>query len=536
MLKKYVSILILIIINFCSPNKSYSQNNIDSLKSVWKNPKALSSDRFQAIMAYYRKNTHAKPDSTLVIADYHIELAKQKNAKREIANALNEKSYAYYIKGNTKQSMVELSKTADIYNELGDTNALATIYGNMGNVYADERKFQEAVRYFTKTLNIFQDNGIKKGEARMLNNLGIIYNDLDNSKLALNYFNKAINIYESQNLKNSTGPTITNIGNVYFKQKHYNKAIKNGEIALALLLKENNKFDAADCYFLLAKSYEKLNNTKKANFYINKSIEIDNEIKNKSKVLERLIFEANLTLKTNTNLAIKKAEKLLTLTEKNTENTLKSELYNLLYRCYKTNNDFDKSLKMHEKYITYNDSVKIEKNKLSIIEDAILRQYNEELYKAELKNQKEQNQLELSHTKKIYTIIFISAILIFCILFFVRIYISKNRKHKNKLLKELERLKNIESSNIVANSNKFELNREKIEKAINQKLNKTDWLVLNILLDDPVIPNKQIAEKAFMSVDGIGSSLRRMYINFNIKESKYKKISLLLDAIKISNN
>ncbi len=59
--------------------------------------------------------------------------------------------------------------------------------------------------------------------------------------------------------------------------------------------------------------------------------------------------------------------------------------------------------------------------------------------------------------------------------------------------------------------------------------------VLNILLDDPVITNKEIAEKTFMSVDGIGSSLRRMYEYFNIKESKYKKISLLLEGIKISN-
>jgi hypothetical protein len=37
-----------------------------------------------------------------------------------------------------------------------------------------------------------------------------------------------------------------------------------------------------------------------------------------------------------------------------------------------------------------------------------------------------------------------------------------------------------------------------------------------------------------MSVDGIGSSLRRMYDYFDIKESKYKKISLILDAIKKS--
>jgi len=38
-----------------------------------------------------------------------------------------------------------------------------------------------------------------------------------------------------------------------------------------------------------------------------------------------------------------------------------------------------------------------------------------------------------------------------------------------------------------------------------------------------------------MSVDGIGSSLRRMYVYFDIKESKYKKIALITKAIKASN-
>jgi hypothetical protein len=85
-------------------------------------------------------------------------------------------------------------------------------------------------------------------------------------------------------------------------------------------------------------------------------------------------------------------------------------------------------------------------------------------------------------------------------------------------------------------SNGFQVNREKIDQKIDRKLNETDWNVLNILLNDPVISNKEIAEQAFMSTDGIGSSLRRMYLSFDIKESKYKKISLLLEAIKISNN
>jgi DNA-binding MarR family transcriptional regulator len=103
------------------------------------------------------------------------------------------------------------------------------------------------------------------------------------------------------------------------------------------------------------------------------------------------------------------------------------------------------------------------------------------------------------------------------------------------LLQKIEKLKSNEDNNLVVNSNEFQLVREKIEKSIDKTLNETDWNVLNILLKEPDITNKEIAEKAFMSVDGIGSSLRRMYVYFDIKESKYKKISLIMTAIKASN-
>jgi len=39
-----------------------------------------------------------------------------------------------------------------------------------------------------------------------------------------------------------------------------------------------------------------------------------------------------------------------------------------------------------------------------------------------------------------------------------------------------------------------------------------------------------------MSIDGIGSSLRRMYEYFDIPNSRYMKTALLLKAIKISNH
>ena len=105
-------------------------------------------------------------------------------------------------------------------------------------------------------------------------------------------------------------------------------------------------------------------------------------------------------------------------------------------------------------------------------------------------------------------------------------------------MEEIERLKikefNTSSQTFVPN--KFELDIEKIESHIDKQLNETDKNILQTLLKDPVVSNKQIADQVFLSIEGVSSALRRMYTYFNVKESKYKKISLLLEAVKLSNN
>ena len=88
----------------------------------------------------------------------------------------------------------------------------------------------------------------------------------------------------------------------------------------------------------------------------------------------------------------------------------------------------------------------------------------------------------------------------------------------------------------MAIENKSNLNRGLLEGHISQKLNDTDWKVLAQLEHNPVISNKTIAENIFMSVEGISSSLRRMYVYFDIGETRYKKIALVMKAIQISKS
>ena len=114
--------------------------------------------------------------------------------------------------------------------------------------------------------------------------------------------------------------------------------------------------------------------------------------------------------------------------------------------------------------------------------------------------------------------------------------VSNNATNKMKrmaMLQEIEILKKSASKGLKISMDTLPLDRVAIEKYINRSINETDWKVLNILLNDPSISNNEIAKLAYMSLDGIGSSLRRMYEYFELKDTKYKKIALIIKVINI---
>jgi hypothetical protein len=247
------------------------------------------------------------------------------------------------------------------------------------------------------------------------------------------------------------------------------------------------------------------------------------------------MIKAQIIFETNIDSAAKKAEDLIDKLPTDASYESKVELYELLYKCYKAQDRPALSLQMHEVFMAYKDSLQVEKNNFAVARETVKNDYEIRLFENELEREKEKAQLEVAQLKLTFGIISVALTLIVGLFIFFKTKEKQDRLRRDALLNEIKRLKEEQRNGVMLDSNKFELDRDHIEVAIDRKLNETDWTVLTILLEDPVITNREIAEKAFMSVDGIGSSLRRMYEYFDIKESKYKKISLLMEAIKLSN-
>ena len=70
------------------------------------------------------------------------------------------------------------------------------------------------------------------------------------------------------------------------------------------------------------------------------------------------------------------------------------------------------------------------------------------------------------------------------------------------------------------------LNRPKIEAVMDIRLGESAWRIMQLVFANPAISNKEIAQKVNLSLDGVSSSLRRIYAAFGVKGRGNKKVLL----------
>jgi tetratricopeptide (TPR) repeat protein len=535
---KQNSFLKLVVVIIFSTSNFVAQNNAADLKAVWENTKNPDSTRFNALAEYYKLNNQVQPDTTIKVLEYYYKLAKEKNNTKELYNVANDRGGVYRLKGELDLSMRYYKEAQKLAIKLNDPALKAIVFGNLGNVYANQKDYKQALQYFTNSYTISKKIKDKNGESRMLSSIGNVYLYIQNYDLALTYYQKALTTIKNVDVPpRSIAVIYLNIGWTNYELKNYKESKIYYDKALKILEVTNDKFFLVSGYSTLARVHLELNEFKQATDYAEKSLTLSKELNVSEFItLSQIIFAQIEVKKGNSEAARKKGESILIGLDKNTSLESKLNLYDVLYKCYQAENNPEKSLEMYQKYTLYKDSIQLEKNKITLIREVIKSEFVDLLQKNKLESEREKAKLESIQLKRTYIIIIGSIILITLIVFYFNRNLKRDRKKRDELLHQIEKLKSNEVNNLVVNSNEFQLVRDKIEKSITRKLNDTDWNVLNILLQEPDISNKEIAEKAFMSVDGIGSSLRRMYLYFDIKESKYKKISLITEAIKASSN
>ena len=530
--------LFLLLVFLSLHSQSLYSNKADSLRLTWENEKLTDSLRFGALDEFYNLFSLVFPDSTLKVLDYYHDLAISKGADRQVYRAAVRKGNILRLQDLIEEARTHYYEALIVAKEMNNARLEAIIIGNFGNLHLDQGEYFESIKRYNEAKIIFSTVDDKLGEARMLNGIGAINSQIGNNDIALVHYEKALNIYKeldtkeiSYSILNST-TTLMNIGLLYTKDNLLIKAEASFLEALKILKPYNYKIYILGCYNTLAHIYLELNQVEKSLLYANKGFDIAKELDINREILRSKILLATINYQNN-----KSIQQLVNILEQVSENgslEMKRGVYELLYIGYKFQDKLDLSLKMYELFNLYNDSIQKSIESYAVARETVKSEYEKILFEAKLNSEIEKNDLKVTQIKNVVTIIITSILLVLLLVYFIFLNNKKNNKKRDALLDEIKSLKENKVSSIV-DPKDFELSKQKIDDHLKRVLNETDWKVLLILLDNPMVLNKEIADKSNMSLDGISSSLRRMYDYFEVKDTKYKKISLIHSAIKISN-
>jgi len=512
---------------------------VDSLRITWENEELTDSLRFAALDEFHALFSLVLPDSTLSVLDYYHDLAISKGADRQVYRSAVRKGNILRLQDRIDEARTHYDEALIISQKINNSRLEAIIIGNFGNLHLDKGEYFESIKKYNKAKKIFSTEDDMLGEARMLNGIGAINSRIGNNDIALVHYEEALNIYKELDAKNISYPILNsttilmNIGLIHYENKLLTKAEASFLEALKILKPYNYKIYILGCYNTLARIYLELNQIESSLLYANKGFDIAKELDTQSGILLSQILLATIDYQTNKDRSIEKLANIFESVSKNGSLEMKREVSELLYLGYKFQNKLDLSLKMYELYNLFNDSIQKNVDSYAIARENVKNEYEKILFESQLENEKEKNILKLNQIKKIVSVIFISIVLVLLLIYFIIFNNKKNNMKRDALLEQIKFLKENKVGAIL-DSNTFELSKQNIDNYLNRVLNETDWNVLLILLDNPMVLNKEIAEKSNMSIDGIGSSLRRMYDYFEITETKYKKVALIHKAANIS--
>ncbi|MFD0964941.1 tetratricopeptide repeat-containing hybrid sensor histidine kinase/response regulator [Pseudofulvibacter geojedonensis] len=156
------------------------------------------------------------------------------------------------------------NEALNLASEIKDFENEAIAHRILGEIYLDNKKYDDAYSSLQKAANKQSRYEFKEELAKTRNTLGLLHTEQGYYKQAENYFTSALDIYTSLQLFSSKTEVLKNIGKVYLNQKDYQKANETFEKAFKDASKYALEDTKADIYLQNAKALLGLGEISKA--------------------------------------------------------------------------------------------------------------------------------------------------------------------------------------------------------------------------------------------------------------------------------
>lgn len=406
----------------------------------------------------------------------------------------------YY--GSINQTNLSIEKYLEakvLAEQIGNQRFVSIAQGNIGVQFEYQGDYEKAEEYYQEDLIANREMGDTLGWSRRLHTLGNIYIEKGELARALEYFGKAEAMAED-------------------KQYIYLLALIRLRKGICHL--ELGDLRIAEDYFIRARDLAEQTNQP-------------------SIIAGSQLGLARLRKYTNPDEAIQLAKSALLIEQELKNLHEQANVYELLSEVYEAKGEFESALAMQKEWIALNDSIFSDKNQRAIYQIEAQYEYEKKKLEDQLVYEQEIAEQKLGAQRRFSLLIgcFVLCVIVFLVLFWYRQI--RSEQERRSFLHEIELLRERVAVQSVTNADTREeltLNKAKLEDYLGGNLGDSSWMILNILFEDPSVTNKAIAEKVHLSLEGVSSSLRRMYKAFDVssESNRNKKVALITKVVQIS--
>ena len=374
-------------------------------------------------------------DKALDYAKQTFELSKKQESELKIIKCRRLIGDIYRRRGEYKLAkeifVQNLEEAKQIHNGEMERKSL----NDLGLSAKWSGEYEESVSYFLKALDISKEMGDKTSQAIIYANMGLVMLIHKDSVKAINYLQESLKILIDEEDWYQVAVAYLRMAKAYHKWEAYDKALENEFKALETEKKLNNKNLLGQIYSFIGSTYMKMGNYEAAGTYMNKSLTLSIETKDRNKTATCLHNLGKISISTNN---FKKGIEYLLQAHKIIEESEEMEVligsYQTLSDAYRKNENYERAYYYFLEYVNLKDSLYLENSSKQIADLEISYGVKEK-----------EAQLELQSTRltRQRILIFASMLVVFLMLF-ITFLIYRNavrRKRINEQLKALDKAK-----------------------------------------------------------------------------------------------
>ncbi|MGB0150349.1 MAG: winged helix-turn-helix transcriptional regulator [Flavobacteriales bacterium] len=511
-----------------------SSIELERLLEVWRSDSLELDERLAAFNEGYAQFHQAFPNVFLVELDTLLMLSRTTDQPLLEYEAHLRRGGLLNYRGQNDQALEAYDRAEEVALSLGDSLRLGSVKKNRGIAHATSQQYIEALEHFSSAVTCYRAVGDSARACEVGMALGSVFALLGDHVLAkAHYQQMADEMPKRPEYDRLKCLLDLNLGWSEYKLKEHESALALSLSALDGLRQYNSGFHIAGCLTNLARIHLDMGSLELAMAYADSGRTQSEAIGAVEDLLSCELMRADIERQTGTpQQALKHLELIAHQIESQKNVEVYEEFHRIKYEAFKDLGNASKALSAHEQFQFYHDSVQVQTNSFAIARAAYEKDTQHQVRLVEMAAERRRDRQRLAQLRLVLGLILgFGLVVAMLVALILRMRTMEENKRQN-LLDEIQELKS--SARHMANPHFDSLDRERLEQSIGRTLNETDWKVLSLLLENPTITNVKLAEFAHLSVDGIGSSLRRMYGFFNVQETKYKKIALLHSVITLS--